>query len=308
MKRIWPKIEKLFYPGLPWVIVLAILGSALLFFTFSKELTETPFAYVSYVLSAYALTILCVYLIRNINGNFKALLRLLHRNKYVHRYLTDIPFKTHVSLYFSLALNLLFAAIKLIYGIHYSSIWFGTLAVYYILLSLLRFLLLYFVNRNGIGTEEVSEYRRYRLCGIILLLMNIVLTGVVILVVRKNEGFQYVGYLIYVVAMYAFYNIITAARDVIKYRKYKSPVMSASKIIKLVTALVSMLALETAMLAQFNEEKGPEFQRLMTGMTGGCVCLIVLLIAVGMIVKSTKQLKNLRKTTKKHEKWRTLGD
>lgn len=161
------------------------------------------------------------------------------------------------------------------------------------MLSLLRFLLLHSVNRNGIGTELVPEYLCCRLYGILLLLMNIVLTGVVILLVWKDEGFQYYGYLIYVVAMYVFYNVITAVRDVITYRKYNSPVMTASKTIKLVAALVSMLALETAMLAQVNEEKGPAFQRLMTGATGGGVCLIVLAVAVGMIMRSTKQLKRL---------------
>lgn len=34
---------------------------------------------------------------------------------------------------------------------------------------------------------------------------------------------------IYVMAIYALYNIINAVRDVVKYRKYKSPVMSAAK-------------------------------------------------------------------------------
>ncbi|MDO4314317.1 MAG: hypothetical protein Q4C45_00975 [Oscillospiraceae bacterium] len=263
----------------------------MLFLTFSKGLEETPFAYASYVLSAYALVIACAYIAGGLRGNWKA---LLHRNRYVHRYLTDIPFRTHVSLYMSLAVNLAFAAVKLFFGVRCRSVWFGTLAVYYIMLSLLRFLLLHSVRRNGIGTELVSEWLRYRLCGIILLLMNIVLAGVVILVVRKDEGFRYAGYLIYVAAMYAFYNVITAVRDVVKYRRYNSPVMAAAKTVKLAAALVSMLALETAMLARFNEEKGSAFQQVMTGVTGGCVCLLVLAIASAMIVRSAKQLKGLR--------------
>ena len=95
------------------------------------------------------------------------------------------------------------------------------------------------------------------------------------------------------VAMYAFYIVITAVRDLVKYRRYKSPVMSASKAIKLAAALVSMLSLETAMLAQFGEESGPQFRQLMTVLTGGGVCLIVLVTAGVMMVKSTRQLKQL---------------
>ena len=196
---------------------------------------------------------------------------------------------------------------KLIYGVCYRSVWFGTLAVYYIMLALMRFLLLHHVNKVGFGTEILSELKQYRLCGVILMLMNIALAGVVILVVRKNGGFEYAGYLIYVMAMYAFYSIITAMTDVVKYRKFKSPVMSAAKAVRLAAALVSMLSLETAMLNQFNNEKNPEtFRQVMTGTTGGCVCIIVLAIAVHMILKSTKQIKKL-KSSCTGPTWRRAG-
>ena len=126
----------------------------------------------------------------------------------------------------------------------------------------------------------------------ILLLMNSALAGVVVLVVRKDQGFYYAGYLIYVVALYAFYNTITAVRDVVRYRKYQSPVLSAAKAVKLAAALVSMLALETAMLMQFdNGQNAPRFKQIMTAATGGGVCAIVFAMAVFMIVQSTKRLR-----------------
>ena len=161
------------------------------------------------------------------------------------------------------------------------------------MLAVMRFLLLHHSSRNAFGENLASELRQYRICGVIFMLMNIALSGVVVLVVRKNEGVVYAGYLIYVMAMYAFYNMITAVRDVIIYRKYQSPVMSAAKAIKLAAALVSMLSLETAMLTQFDQSDGPEIRQIMTGITGGCVCLSVLAIAVYMIIRSTKRLKAL---------------
>lgn len=289
VKRI---LKQILFPRSAVVIISVPVAAALLIHTFLSEEETSPVAYLSYVLSAYSLTIVCARMTRIPKEDMKA---ALHRNPYVHRYLTDIPFKAHVSLYLSLGINLLFVAMKLFYGIYYRSVWFGTLAVYYIMLAVMRFLLLRHVNRSRIGTEVASEWKRYRLCGVILLLMNSALSGVVILVVRKNESFHYAGYLIYVVAMYAFYNIISAIRDVVKYRKYNSPVLSASKSIKLATALVSMLSMETAMLMQFDTgENPPAFRRMMTAATGGCVCVIVLVMAVIMIVRSTKQLKKLR--------------
>lgn len=290
MKQFKHILNQILFPSLAVVIISVPVATAFLIYAFLYEEDYSPVANISYVLSAYSLIIVCARIIRMPKGSFKT---ALHRNPYVHRYLTDIPFQTHVSLYLSLGLNLLFAAMKLFFGVYYGTVWYGTLAVYYVMLAVMRFLLLRHVNRSGIGTEVISEWKQYRLCGIIMLLMNIALSGVVVLVVLDNEGFYYAGYLIYVVAMYAFYNIISAVRDVVKYRDYKSPVMSAAKAIKLAAALVSMLSLETAMLAQFGEENGPQFRQLTTGLTGGGVCLIVLATAGIMIAKSTRQLRSL---------------
>lgn len=291
MERVKLILKRIIFPKLAVVIICVPVAAALLIDTFLYEAEDSPIAYFSYMLSTYALMIVCARFSRIPKGTIRS---LLHRNAYMHRYLTDIPFQTHVSLYLSLGLNLIFAAMKMFYGVRYRSVWFGTLAVYYVTLAVMRFLLLRHVRRNAIGKELILELRQYRLCGMILLLMNIALSGVVILVVVKNESFTYAGYLIYVVAMYAFYNMISAVQDVVKYRKFNSPVMSASKAIKLATALVSMLSLETAMLMQFDAgQNSPNFRRGMTAATGGCVCLIVLVMAVFMIVQSTKRLKTL---------------
>lgn len=291
MERAKRILKKLLFPGITIVLISVPVAAALLIYTFLYGEEYSPIAYISYVISAYSLTIVCTHIAKILKAGFKA---ALHRNKHVHRYLTDVPFKIHVSLYISLEINLLFVAIKLFYGAYYRSVWFGTLAVYYIMLAIMRFLLLRHVSRNPIGAEPALELRCYRLCGVILMLMNIALSGVVVLVVLDNEGFYYAGYLIYVVAMYAFYNMITAVRDVVKYRKYKSFILSAAKAVKLAAALVSMLSLETAMIAQFDERNGPQFRQLMTGVTGGAVCLIVLIMAIFMVIRSTRQLKRLR--------------
>lgn len=288
METLKAMLKKLLFPG--WIVISVTVPAAavLLTYTFTYGSQYSPTAYISYVLSAYGLTIVCA----RIYGIPKQVLTdMLYRNKYVRRYLTDIVFKTHVSLYISLGINLLFAAMKLLFGVWYGSVWFGTRAVYYMMLAGMRFLLLRHVSRKPIGSKIFTEWMQYRLCGVILLVMNIALSGVVTLVVTKNESFRYDGYLIYVVALYAFYNIITAVRDVFRYAQYKSPIISAAKAVKLAAALVSMLSLETAMLMQFNDRAdGEHFRQVMTAATGGAVCVLVLAIAVVMIVRATRQL------------------
>ena len=285
-------LNRLLFPSLAVVIISIPVAAALLIYAFLFCDKESPIAYASYVFSAYAMVLVFVRIAKNARSKAKNVKAVIHKNKYAHRYLTDVHFKMHVSLYLSLGINLIYAVLKLFSGIFYQSVWFGTLGVYYTLLAVVRFLLLRHANKNPFGKELDSELKRYRLCGVILMLMNIALSGVVILVIRRNQGFEYAGYLIYIMAMYAFYTIITAIINVVKYRKYESPVMSAATAVNLAAALVSMLALETAMIAQFGKgENSPLFRQIMTGTTGGCVCLIILGIAVYMIVKSTRLLR-----------------
>lgn len=295
MERCKRILYRLLFPGLAVVLISVIAAAALLIFTFGFAGEDSPIAYPAYMFSAYALTIACIWIAKNAGRAKAGVDSAIHSNPILHRYLTDVSFHMQVSLYLSLGLNVLYAGMKFAYGLWYHSVWFGTLAVYYFLLAVMRFVLLRYANRNGFGKNLISEWKRYRLCGSILMLMNAALSGVVVLVVRKNEGFRYPGYLIYVMAMYAFYNVITAVMNVVKYRKYNSPVMSAAKAVSLAAALVCMLSLETAMIAQFGTSENPEvFRRIMTGSAGGCVCVIVLSIAVCMVVRSTKQLRTLK--------------
>jgi hypothetical protein len=154
----------------------------------------------------------------------------------------------------------------------------------------MRTVLVGYVHREKIGKNIKREFRRYRACGYVLLFMNQALAVIVIYIVHENQGYAYPGLLIYGMAIYAFYSVITAIIDVAKFRKLGSPVLSAAKCINLTAALVSMLSLETAMLSEFGGDD-PIFRLYMTGASGGVVCTFVLAMAIYMIVRSTKSIK-----------------
>ena len=174
------------------------------------------------------------------------------------------------------------------------SMWFMILAGYYAILSIMRFLLVRYVRRTGIGKNKVAELKSARLCSCILLTVNFVLSGAVLMILYQNKGFAYHGILIYVMAAYTFYITTNAIINLCKYRKYNSPVMTVTKIITFSAALVSMLSLETAMFSQFGKDMAPENQRIMIAATGAGVSIIVITMAVYMIVKTTKNIKRIR--------------
>ncbi|MCM1175385.1 MAG: hypothetical protein NC341_10080 [Blautia sp.] len=216
-------------------------------------------------------------------------------DKFVDRYLKEDTFRAEAALYRGFFINFLYAGIKMFSGILFHSIWFVTLAVYYILLSIMRFLLLHYMRKEGrIGRNKISEWKKYRLCGVSLLFMNAALTGIIVLVVKQNSGFEYPGMLIYVMAMYTFYATIMAVRNVIKFKRYGNPVLSAARAINLTAALVSMLSQETAMLTQFGAADDAGFRRTVTACTGGGVSIIVLGMAFYMIIHVAKRIRGER--------------
>lgn len=294
MIRFRELMKKLLFPKL-WIILLSVpVSAAGLVFVFGETGQAPWLAYCIYVCSFCSLTWVCARVIRSAGHWQQDMNTLIDRIPTVRKYFSDVSFKMNVSLYRSLGLNVLYAIAKFCFSVCYHSVWFATLAVYYLLLAFIRFGLLRYANRNAFGADQRAEWLQYRLCGILLAVMNIALSGMVFLAVRRNVGFFYPGYLIYMMAMYAFYSITAAVRAVIRYRSYHSPAMSAAKVLQLAAALVSMLALETAMLAQFGGNDTTRFREIMTGCTGGGVCVIILAIAVYMILRSSKMIRKLK--------------
>lgn len=289
MKQIKKILYTLLFPKTFIVVICVPVAAALLIYTFGFYGEKGPIAYVSYIFSAYALAIFCLRLNSVVHRAKNLVNGIANRNQYITRYMTDTSFKTKITLSISLALNIGYAILKFVTGIFYSSAWFITLAVYYILLMFMRFLLLRHVGRNV--SDMAAEWKRCRACGIALLFMNIILTGMVVLILKRNEGFEYAGYLIYAMALYDFYTITMAVINLIKSRKHNRPVLTAAKVINVTTALITILSLETAMLTQFGSDTDPAFRHNMIACTGGGISVIIIIMAAFMIVKAAKNLK-----------------
>lgn len=286
--------KKMLFPPIWMMVLLVIISAISLPVIFIKGLSEAPIAYVVYVIAFYTLSVVCIFFAMVLPKRYKAIKQKIYDTPIGNRYMTDASFRTHISLYISLGINLLYVGINVGSYILYRSMWFVVLAVYYITLALMRFILLRYVRGEGIGISRLKELKRARLCAYIMLTLNFVLSSAVLMILYANKGYDYPGFLIYVIAMYTFYMTTHAIVDMVKFRKYNSPVMMITKIIALSAALVSMLSLETAMFAQFGAEMAPEDQRLMIILTGAGVSIAVITMSIYVIIKNTKEIKKLR--------------
>jgi hypothetical protein len=297
MERLKETIKKiLFLP--PWLAVLIAVPILILTFVTLAIGADEWYVYVIYPLSAYGATVLVLAVPRMVktakDGFWSAKpIRWLQSTAFGSRFLHSKVFRSQVSLHRGLVINLAYVALKLATGILYRSLWLIALSGYYLLLAIMRSVLVDYVHREKIGENIPREFRRYRVCGYALLVMNQALAVIVGYIVHENQGYSYPGLLIYGMALYAFYAMITAIINVVKFRKLGSPILSAAMIVNLTAAMVSMLSLETAMLAEFGSDE-PIFRRYMTGASGGVVCTFVLGMAIYMIVRSTRYIKQSR--------------
>jgi hypothetical protein len=283
------------------IILIAVTSFALVFFVLANESIPTAIAYISYILSAYAFIITITSFPKIINALKNGfwnlhLIRAFGNTRIGRQFFDSALFRSEISLQQGLVMNILYVAVKLVSGIMYKSVWLIAFGIYYLLLAVMRGSLVHYVRSavakgKQMGDDLKGEFRCYRMCGIVLLFLNQALSCIVIYIVDKNQGMTYSGLLIYAIALYAFYAVITAVINVIRFRRQGSPVHSAAKVISLTAALVSMLSLETAMLAQFGGDD-LEFRKIMTSISGGVVCTFVLAMAIYMLVRSTRYLKN----------------
>ena len=139
------------------------------------------------------------------------------------------------------------------------------------------------------------ELKKYRACGIIFLLMNRTLAVMVFFMIYWNRTFNHHEITTIAMAAYTFTAFTVAIVNIIKYRKYNSPVYSASKGVSLAAACVSMLTLESTMLITFDDGTMSLFtRRLFLGISGGVISAFIIIMAIFMILQSNKKIKQIK--------------
>lgn len=273
-------LYKLLDPGSFWCLLCLIFSIPALIFIFSNQLNQSFYAGIVYAISTYTLII----------GSWKLIVvcRKLKKQLYsyplTHRFLCDGEFRIRQSIAGALCINLIYAAIKFYSGIYYSSTWLITLALYYTILAVMRFLLVIQFNSHEIGKQPIKEQRMAGVCGLLLLLLTVVLAAAAMQMILQNQTYDYPGSLIYAAAAYAFYSVGVSLYNWFKYRLQNSPLLFAAKNCSLASALVSMLAMQTAMLTRFGSDE--HFKMVMNIFSSTAVCLIVLILSLFMIRKS----------------------
>lgn len=283
MKKALEVLQKILHPP-KWALFFAppVVFAALIYIFLTGQNNSTP-AYVIYGMSAYCLTVLVLPLPRLIRNAKVSVMRRINGMAFGGRYINDLAFRGSVSIYQRMTVNFLYVLFRIVVGIRYTSMWFISMAVYYLVLAVLR-LSLILSYRQKVNIDELRCYRR---TAWLIFLLNIPMGGMITLMVLTNSGYSYPGYVIYLSAMYTFYTMVTSVINIVRFRRLGSPILSAAKVLNFIAALMSILGLQTAMIAQFSVESD-SFRKTMNAITGGVIWLCVILTAVYMLRRSRK--------------------
>ena len=158
----------------------------------------------------------------------------------------------------------------------------------------MRFYLVNHTKKNKPGEDLLIEYKRYNICGWVMLLMNLTVTAIIFFIIYFDRTFYHHQITTIALAAYTFLTFSLSIYNFIKYRKFNSPVYSAAKSINLVAACVSMMTLTTTMLTTFGGEDVVEYKKLLLTMVGVVVSLFILTISIQIIIFTSKNLKKLK--------------
>ena len=290
-------LKLIFIPHVAAAALIVLTGGVSLYFAFAEPVPEW-FRYCAYLLSAWALCVVCVrtaLLFRR--GGLKTLapVRRALTLPGVERYVSDRRFRGEVQLWQGLFTGTAYAIFKLVTGAVYDSTWFICVGAYYMLLGLVRCVLA--VGGRRVKSERAT-LRLCLVCGGLMCLVSLGAAAVTVNMVVYDHFYAYPGYVIYASALYAFWALIQSAVNVARSRSLKSPLLAVSRLISLDAALMGMLALQTAMLAAFGDggEADAAFRFTMNAVTGSVVNLLLIALALGTVFRFIVELRRQNST------------
>lgn len=302
MKERWKKLLRWSKHPHGWGLLLIVLVFALsltadvLFIRFSPNGTAfETLAYIFYGVSALLLGYLVYVTVVLVKDGYR---RVSERSYLLGRMRREFEFRTilfSVGSFFTAAL--VSAYYWLLFGLTLS-LWYGALGGYYSVLMLARGGVLYSRRLGRKRGEDDAHIRlrdakSYLASGGMLVLLALSFSGMLILTVVYGQHNEYAGITIFIAAAYAFLKIGFAITNFVKAHKREDLTVRTLRNINVSDALVSVVALQSAMLQMFMTETDALDSHLFNAVTGGIVCVLIVAIGSVMIVRGKRSLDRL---------------
>ena len=138
----------------------------------------------------------------------------------------------------------------------------------------------------------MEQWRSYRSCGFLILLMHLTLTGIVFQMVNWNRAEDAGEITIIATAAFAFYKFISSFIDLAKDRKHTRPVDSSVRMLALSQAIFAIFSLQAGLLHTFGT--GERWEDFLNLAVGCLVCFLTVAMGFYMILRANREIKTLQ--------------
>ena len=281
----WSGWKVLFGLPIPWLGMFCIGCTVGLIWVFANDRMEWVPAYFLYALSAYTLTAVCM--------KFPVLLRKgklwFSRHPKLTALLDNRELRFRLSLYVEQFINFAYGSFKIASGILWGSAWIGCDGIYNMTQSLIQ---LFQILRRKYAKTPVQQWKSYRFCGVLILLMHLTLIGIVFQMVNWDRAVEQGEIMVITTAFFAFYKLIYSLIRIAKDRKHVRPVDSSIRMLGLAQVFFAIFSLQASMFHTFGT--GASWEHLMNILTGCTVCLLIVSIGIYMIRRGNREIKKLQ--------------
>ncbi len=280
--RGWKKI----FPFPVWAEFLLFVACCTgLVWVFVKGLELWWPAYMLYGISAYSLTALCIHI--------PAAVRMerswMKNHPKVEEILKNEELHFRLDLYREQIINFGYGIYKIASGIIVGSAWIGADGIYNFVQALIQ--LFQILRRRRPGTKK-QQWKSYRFCGVLIILMHLTLIGIVFQMVNWNRVEETGEIMIIATAAFAFYKFISAVIDLAKDRKHTRPVDSSVRMLELSQAIFAIFSLQAGLLHTFGA--GEAWEHWLNLAVGCGVCLLTAAMGIYMIRRANREMKQLQ--------------
>lgn len=281
----WPGWRKIF-PLPAWAAIslflLCMAGLAWVFWNGLEQWWPSCFLY---GVSAYALIALLV----RIPGAVRGTQRWMEEHPKVAGVLKNRELKFSLKLYVKQFLNFSYGIFKIIWGVVIGSAWIGADGIYNFVQALIQ--LFQLLRRRKPGSMS-KQWKSYRLCGWLVLLMHFSLIGIVFQMVNWNRVKDSGEIMIIATAAFAFYKFISSFVTLAKDRRHAHPIDASVRMLELSQAIFGIFSLQAGLLHTFGS--GEVWEHLMNLASGCAVCLLTVAMGIYMIRRGNREIQQIQ--------------
>ncbi|MCR4891633.1 MAG: hypothetical protein K5989_05590 [Lachnospiraceae bacterium] len=199
------------------------------------------------------------------------------RREFAEKLKTDHDFKTVLEAVASLIITGGFGLYHGFLGLHYLSLWHGSICGYYLILIILRGFILFIESRVSKNPDRKRyRIRIYLVVSILLLLMNISLIVPVSLMAKFQKPVNMTLIPALAMALYTTYKIIVSSLNFRKRFRNSDNLLRLLRTISFIDALVSILTLQNTLIMV--SSRGVDYDMLPVTSISSTIIMIAIMI------------------------------